>query len=85
MEAALHKSKLFLAGIVSEMTMINDEELCRAEMILMIEIYTLEGVGNDSDQWNICRGVEVAFVDSCKEGEVKKATTSKTRLVWLEV
>jgi len=31
------------------------------------------------------RGVEVAFVDSCKEGEVKKATTSKTRLVWLEV
>lgn len=46
----MHKSKLFLTGIVSEMTMINDEELCRAEMILMIEIYTLEGVGNDSDQ-----------------------------------
>ena len=46
----MHKSKLFLTGIVSEMTMINDEALCRAEMILMIEIYTLEGVGNDSDQ-----------------------------------
>jgi len=31
------------------------------------------------------RGVEVAFVDACKEGEVKKAVTSATRLVWLEV
>ena len=29
--------------------------------------------------------MEVAFVDACKEGEVKKAVTSATRLVWLEV
>jgi len=31
------------------------------------------------------RGVEVAFVDACKEGEVMKAVTSATKLVWLEV
>jgi len=31
------------------------------------------------------RGVEVAFVDACKEGEVMKAVTSATRLIWLEV
>jgi len=31
------------------------------------------------------RGVEVAFVDACKEGEVRKAVTSATKLVWLEV
>jgi len=31
------------------------------------------------------RGVEVAFVDACEAGDVKKAVTSATRLVWLEV
>ena len=33
----------------------------------------------------IYRGVEVAFVDACEAGDVKKAVTSATRLVWLEV
>ena len=27
----------------------------------------------------------MAFVDACKEGEVMKAVTSATKLVWLEV
>jgi len=31
------------------------------------------------------RGVEVVFVNSCIDGEVKKAITSSTKLVWLEV
>ena len=31
------------------------------------------------------RGVEVAFVDACQVDDVKKAVTSATRLVWLEV